>query len=97
ARGWSFGHMAESLQLGKRPSSTGSQLRVLAFRQAPGRADEMRQTRLPHLHPVLVHPVAVTDQDPLPVVDEGSEGFFGATRMDHIEGDPSTRHHPEPL
>jgi hypothetical protein len=39
----------------------------------------------------------LSDQEPLPVVDEGGEGLFGAPRMDHIEGDPFTRHHPEPL
>src|SRR4029453_698926 len=41
--------------------------------------------------------IAITDQDTLPVVDEGGEGCFGATRMDHIESDPLTGHHPEPL
>src|SRR5207237_8726731 len=64
--------------------------------QPPGTADEVSQARLPRLDPVLVHPVAVTDQDAGPVVDEGGKGFFGATRMDHIEGHPLTGHHPEP-
>ena len=65
--------------------------------QAPGGADEMGQAGLPRLHPALVHPVAITDQDARPVVDEGCKGFFGAVGMNHVERHRVTDHHPEPL
>ena len=49
------------------------------------------------LHPGAVHTVAVADQDPCPVVDEGCEGFFGPVGMNHIERRCVTDHHPQPL
>src|SRR5919205_3243186 len=91
------GHMTETLQLCQGPGATGRHVWVRPLRQTASRPDEMRHARLPGRDPPLIHPIPITDQDPLPVVDEGGEGFFGATRMDHIEGDPFTRHHPEPL
>src|SRR5262245_7685801 len=94
--GWGMSHLAEPPQLRQRPRSTGRQLRRLALRQTQRRADEVRQARLPRLHPVLVHAVAVTHQDTCPVVDEGCKGLFGAAWMDHVECYPLTGHHPEP-
>ena len=96
-RGWGRGHMTQTLQLRQRPRTTRRQLGVLALRQAPRRPDEVRQACLPRLHPVLVHAVAVTDQDACPVVDEGCEGFFGPVGMNHVERHPLTGHHPEPM
>src|SRR4029450_260903 len=90
-------HMAQALQLRQHPRATCRQLSVLALCQAPRRPDEVRQARLPRLYPVLVHTVAVTDQDPGPIVNQGSKGFFGAAWMDHVECHPVTGHHPEPM
>src|SRR5215813_7471936 len=95
--GWGSSHMTQPLQLGECPRATRCKVRLLALRQAPRRADEMGQARLPGLDPTLIHPIAIADQDPLPVIDESCEGFFGAARMDHVERHPFTRHHPEPL
>src|SRR5215471_9972785 len=95
--GWGSSHMTQPLQLGECPRATRCKVRLLALRQAPRRADEMGQARLPGLDPTLIHPIAIADQDPLPVVDEGGKGFFGATWMNHIESYPLTGHHPEPL
>ena len=81
-RGWGGGHMTETLQLRHRPRPTGREVGMVTGRQAPCAADEMRQAGLARLYPTLVHAVAVTDQDALPVVDEGCEGFFGATRVE---------------
>jgi hypothetical protein len=33
---------------------------------------------------MLIDPIPIADQEPCPVVDESGEGFFGATRMDHV-------------
>ena len=66
-------------------------------RQPPCTADEMCQAGLSRLHPVLVHAVAVADQDTGPVVNEGSKGFFGPVGMDHVERCCVTDHHPQPL
>src|SRR5262245_61060185 len=76
--GRSRGHMTQPLQLDQRPRTTSGEVGLLAFCQAPCRPDEVRQARLPRLHPVLVYSVAVTHQDAGPVVDEGCESFFGS-------------------
>ena len=89
--------MTETLQLCQGPGPTGRHVWVRPLRQAAGSPNEMRHARLPGLDPPLIHPIPITDQDPLPVVDEGGEGFFGAPRMDHIESYSLTGHHPEPL
>ena len=94
---WGGGHMTETLQLGQCPGSTGRYVGMRPFRQTPGRPDEMGHARLPGLDPPLIYAIAITDQEPCPVVDEGGKGFFGATWMDHIESHPLTGHHPEPL
>src|SRR4029450_1587861 len=75
----SRGHMTEALEFRQRPRPASGQVRGLALRQAPRRPDKMRQARLPGRDPPSIHPIAITDQDPLPIVDEGGEGFFGAT------------------
>jgi hypothetical protein len=56
ARGWRVGPRAEALQLGQRPGPTGSQRRGLAFRPAPGRAEERGHAGLPGLAPTLPRP-----------------------------------------
>src|SRR5262245_42778348 len=66
--GRSRGHMTQPLQLDQRPRTTSGEVGLLAFCQAPCRPDEVRQARLPRLHPVLVYSVAVTHQDASPVV-----------------------------
>src|SRR4029450_13190443 len=73
------------------------QVEMVTGRQAPGRADQVRQAGLPGFYPALIHPVAIADKDPLPVVDEGRKSFFGAVRVDHVECHGVTRHHPQPL
>jgi hypothetical protein len=95
--GGSGGHVAEPLQLGERPGPTGGKLRMLTLRQAPGRANQVRQARLPVRDPGLIHAIAITDQHACPVVNQGSEGFLGAARMDHVEGYAIAHHHPQPL
>src|SRR5262252_7667117 len=79
--GWGGSHMTEPLQLRQSPGSTGRHVWVRTLRQAPRCPDEVRQTRLPRLHPMLVHAVAVTHQDACPVVDEGCKSLFGTAWM----------------
>ena len=66
-------------------------------RQAPHAPDEVGQAGLPRLNLVLVHLVAVTDENARPVVDESREGFFGPAEMNQVERCGVTDHHPEPL
>ena len=97
ARGWGCRHRTATLPLHQSPGATGGNLWVRTRRQTAGSTDEMGQARLAGLAPLLLHPIAITDQEPLPVVDGGGERFLGATRMDHREGHPLAGHHPEPL
>jgi hypothetical protein len=60
-----------------------------------GCTDQVGQVCLPMFDPGLLHTVAVTDQTPLPVVDEGRKGCFRPGRLNHIEGDGVTGHHPQ--
>ena len=96
-RGWGFGHRTETPQLRQRPGATGSELWTLPLGQAPCRADEVRQTRLPRRDPGLVHPIAITDQDTCPVVNQGSEGLLRPVGMDHGESHGVADHHPQPV
>ena len=57
----------------------------------------MRQTGLALRHPGLIDTVAITDQDTVPIVNEGQERLGGATRIDAIESGLWRGHDPEPL
>jgi hypothetical protein len=48
--GWSFGHLAQALQLLQGPRSTGRKLWRASFGQAPGGTNQMGQTRLALVH-----------------------------------------------
>jgi len=63
-----FGHLTQSLQLPQRPRPACCQVRIMACRQAPRRADEMCQAGLPLLDPILIHAIAITHQDTRPVI-----------------------------
>ena len=65
--------------------SAGGQIRRRTLRQASCRPDEMRQTCLALSHPDLVHPIAITDEQPGPLLNEGGKGSFGAVRVDHMK------------
>ena len=91
------GHMTEALEFRQRPCPTGSEIGGRALRQAPCRPDEMRQARLALRHPGLVDPVAITDEEPGPILDEGGKGGFGAVGVDHIERHGLIRHDPQPV
>ena len=81
----------------QRPGTTGREVWLGPCRQATGGADEVGQAGLACLHPALVHAIAIADQEPLPVVDQGREGFFGPVGMNHVERHRVTGHHPQPL
>jgi hypothetical protein len=57
----------------------------------------MGQTRLAMLHPVLIHAVAIADEDALPIIDQGEKGIFGTVGMNEIQGHGIGRHGPQPL
>ena len=94
---WRSGHMTQALEFCQRPSPAGGHVGGRALRQTPRGPDEMRQARLALGDPGLVDPIAVTDEDASPVVDERGEGFFGASWMDHGEGHGLTGHPPQPV
>ena len=87
ARGWGGGHMAEPLQLGQRPSSTGRQLGMPGS-PSLGPCGSGGPGRSGGGDPVLVHAIAITDQEAGPVVDQGGKGLFGAAGMNHVEAPP---------
>src|SRR5262252_300165 len=80
-------HMTEALEFRQSPRAAGSQIRMRALRQAPRCPDEMRQACLALGHPGLVDPIAITDEEPGPIINQVSKGSFGALGVDHIEGD----------
>ena len=71
-----FGHVTEGLQLCERPLAPGRQLRVGFLGQSPRGADEMGQAGLAVLPPALVDAVASADQDALPILNQGGQGFL---------------------
>jgi hypothetical protein len=89
--------MTQALEFGERPYPTGSHVGGRALRQTPCGPDEMRQAYLALGDPGLIDPIAVTDEDARPVVDERGKGFFGASWMDHVERHGLTGHHPQPV
>jgi hypothetical protein len=95
--GRGLGHMIEALQLSQCPLTACSDIEVLSLRQAPCRADQMRQAGLLCLHPTLIHLIAIADQQSRPIVNQRGKRFFGAARVDHTEGYLLTGHHPESL
>ena len=89
--------MAEALKVGKGPISEPGQFGVRLLGDLPGLSDQMGQAGLAKADPFAVKPVAVADQDPDPVADQGLEGLFGAVGVDHEKGHHGVGHDPEPL
>ena len=56
----------------------------------------MSQAGLSEVDPVLVDPVAVTEQNAGPIIDQGQKSLLGAVRMDHEISDGPTGHGPQP-
>src|SRR5207249_8367514 len=81
AGGRRLGHVAQALQLFEGPGPTGRQFWLAFFRQASGSANEMGQTGLAIMDPMLIDAIAIAHQDALPRLDQGEEGFFGAVGM----------------
>ena len=85
--------MTEALEFRQRPRPAGGQVGGLALRRAPRRPQatrrphEMRQARLALGHPGLVDPIAITDEQPSPILDEGGkDGGGGRWKMDNVAG-----------
>lgn len=89
-----LGHVAKPLELGQSLGAKGRDLRAGPLGEGPGLADQMAQAGLPELHPVLVNPIAIADQNPYPVFDQGSKGLLGPVGMDHEKGHRSVDHSP---
>ncbi len=62
-----------------------------------GPADQVGQAGLPGMNPVLIQPIAVTDQDAFPNSDQRRKGVLGTMGVDHEIGDYRTGHYPEPV
>jgi hypothetical protein len=54
--------MHEPLPHGQHSEPKPSQFRIHSHRQPPGAADQMRQTGLARMDPLIIHPLAVTHQ-----------------------------------
>ena len=70
-RGWGGSHRPETLQLYQSPGPTGGKSRVRTLRQTAGSTDERDQVRLAGPASTLIHPIPITDQNPLPAHDPG--------------------------
>src|SRR5207249_12153676 len=82
-----LGHVAQGLQLLEGPCATGGQLRIAFLREPASAANEMGQTGLSRLDPALIDAVAITDQDALPLLNQGQKGVFGSVGVNERERD----------
>jgi hypothetical protein len=89
--------MTQALEFGEGASAACSDIWGVSLGQAPSTSDEMGQTGLALGHPGLIDAIAITDEDAIPVVNEGQEGRLGTARVDTIEGRLWRGHDPEPL
>jgi hypothetical protein len=96
-RWWLVGHVAQALQCPQGRLAAGGEVGVASWRPATGSADEMGQTGLALVDPVLIDAVALTDQDALPLVDQGQKGVWGAMGINALGGHGIGAHDPEPL
>ena len=93
------GPVDQPLQLGQYSAAKPGQLWVLPLRESPRAADQMRQTGLPRMQPLAVHPIAVADQDPGPARNQGLEGrrvpagLHLEQRHRRVDHDPQPRQH----
>jgi hypothetical protein len=56
----------------------------------------MGQTGLALMYPVLIHAIAITDQNPGPAFDQGLKGRFTAAALHFEQGHGGIDHHPQP-
>ena len=95
--GWRrMGHIAQTTDFRGSPFAESCDLRVAPLCEAVGSPDEMSEACLPQIHPVLVNPVSVTDEDTVPVFDQGGKGLLGSFGVNHEEGNVGVHHDPEP-
>jgi hypothetical protein len=94
--GRGMGHVTQPLEFSHSPAAKGCDLWVTPFAQGLGVADQVGQTALPEPDPLAVEPIAVTDQDALPVADEALESRLRSLRMDHEQGHHGADHDPQP-
>ena len=93
---WSVCPGNQSLKLGENPLTKLGQIRVLPCHQPLCPAEQVGQAGLLPVDPVAVYPIAVTDQNSSPFVDQGFESFLGAAGENFEEGDVGTGHYPKP-
>ena len=57
----------------------------------------MSQARLAMVHPVLIDAVAITDQDTVPILNQGGKGLFGPIGVNQVERHGVGAQSPEPV
>jgi hypothetical protein len=91
-----MGHIAETADFHCSPFAEGCDLRIASLCEIVGSSDEMGEACLPQIHLVFVNPIAVTDQDAIPVFDQRGKSLLGAFGVNHEEGNAIVHQHPEP-
>jgi hypothetical protein len=57
----------------------------------------MGQAGLAMVYPVLIDTVAITDQNALPLLNQGGKGLFGAMRVNEVERHRIGAQGPKPI
>ena len=90
-------HRTEPLERGVYPPTKASHTGFHTLCEPCRRADELRSAALPQPFPVLRDTIAITDQDPAPVMHERCARGFGAGGVSLKVGHCRMRHAPQPL
>lgn len=90
-------HMTQPLQLGAHAVSTSSNPPLQVLSQSLGRADQVGQAALPEPRPMLIDPIAITDQDTRPIANARHKRGLGAGGMYLAIRHQGMHYHPQPL
>ena len=94
--GRSFGPGDQALELAENSLAKPGQVRIFPLGQPLGSTHQMGEAGLLFVHPVHIHPVAITDQDARPLIHQLLEGFLGTVSRDLVESHKGIDHEPEP-
>ena len=94
--GRGMGHLAQPPKFRASVATEAGNFGVFGLCQGFGLADQVGQAVLSELDPLPIHPIAISDQHPRPILDESRQCLLGWARMDHEEGHLGTHHGPDP-
>ena len=86
--GRGMGHLTQPPKFRGSVATEAGNFGVFGLCQGFGLADQVGQAALPELNPLPIHPIAIADQHPRPIL--------ASARMDHEEGHLGPHHGPDP-